>query len=232
MNSVSTMALPSPLQNLSDHARWLYPLSVIVAAAILGHFFGLGLGLLIVGGGTLVGSIWLLWSSLQGLGSDAPITLEEAISLGAPTVEEEQKRSVLRALKDLEYERAVGKISDEDYASLSEHYRTEAKRLLRAVDRDLSPERERAERILAERLATTQSPAAQSPAAQSPAAQSPAAKSSGAKNDAAAAGEAASSETAAADGTADPGQPAAVVAEDAEGEPARASKSRSSDAAT
>jgi hypothetical protein len=227
MNSVSTMALPSPLQNLSDHARWLYPLSVIVAAAILGHFFGLGLGLLIVGGGTLVGSIWLLWSSLQGLGSDAPITLEEAISLGAPTVEEEQKRSVLRALKDLEYERAVGKISDEDYASLSEHYRTEAKRLLRAVDRDLSPERERAERILAERLATTQSPAAQSPAAQSPAA-----KSSGAKNDAAAAGEAASSETAAADGTADPGQPAAVVAEDAEGEPARASKSRSSDAAT
>jgi hypothetical protein len=227
MNSVSTMALPSPLQNLSDHARWLYPLSVIVAAAILGHFFGLGLGLLIVGGGTLVGSIWLLWSSLQGLGSDAPITLEEAISLGAPTVEEEQKRSVLRALKDLEYERAVGKISDEDYASLSEHYRSEAKRLLRAVDRDLSPERERAERILAERLATTQSPAAQSPAAQSPAA-----KSSVAKSKAAAAGEAASSETAAADGTADPGQPAAVVAEDAEGEPARASKSRSSDAAT
>lgn len=147
------MALPRPIHNLSEHARWLYPLGVVVLAAVLGHFFGLGFGLLVVAGGTLVGSIWLLWASLQGIGGDAPITLEEALSLGAPSAEEEQKRAVLRALKDLEYERAVGKISDEDYASLAEHYRGEAKRLLRAVDRDLSPERERAERLLAERLA-------------------------------------------------------------------------------
>jgi hypothetical protein len=148
------MALPTPLQKLSEHARWLYPLSVVVAAAVLGQFFGLGLGLLVFAGGTLGGSIWLIWSSLQGLGGDAPITLEEAISLGAPSAEEEQKRAVLRALKDLEYERAVGKISDEDYTSLAEHYRSEAKRLLRVVDKDLGPERERAERILAERLAS------------------------------------------------------------------------------
>jgi hypothetical protein len=147
------MALPSPLQNLSDHGRWLYPLAVLLGAVLLGNLFGLGLGLLIFAGGTLGAAIWLIWSSLQGLGSDAPITLEEAISLGAPSAEEEQKRAVLRALKDLEYERAVGKISDDDYASLAEHYRGEAKRLLRAVDRDLSPERERAERLLAERLA-------------------------------------------------------------------------------
>jgi hypothetical protein len=166
MNSVNTMALPSPIQTLSDNARWLYPLSVVVLATLLGQFFGLGLGLLIVGGGTLGASIWLIWSSLQGLNSEAPITLEEAISLGAPSVEEEQKRAVLRALKDLEYERSVGKISDEDYASLSEHYRTEAKRLLRAVDQDLSPERERAERLLAERLAAqTPSPTASRAAA-------------------------------------------------------------------
>jgi hypothetical protein len=150
---VNTMALPSPLQTLSDNARWLYPLAVVAAAVLFGNIFGLGLGLLIIGGGVLFGSIWLIWSSLQGLGSDAPITLEEALSLGAPSAEEEQKRAVLRALKDLEYERAVGKISDEDYASLAEHYRSEAKRLLRAVDADSGPGRERAERLLAERLA-------------------------------------------------------------------------------
>jgi hypothetical protein len=147
------MALPSPTHFLSDNARWMYPLGVVLLSAILGHFFGLGMGLLVMAGGTLGGSIWLIWSSLQGLGGDVPITLEEALSLGAPSSEEEQKRAVLRALKDLEYERAVGKISEEDYASLAEHYRSEAKRLLRAVDMDLSPERERAERILAERLA-------------------------------------------------------------------------------
>jgi hypothetical protein len=153
------MALPRPLQTVSENARWLYPLTVVLLAIVLGNILGLGFSLLIVAGGALGGSIWLIWSSLQGLGSDAPITLEEALSLGAPSAEEEQKRAVLRALKDLEYERAVGKISEEDYASLAEHYRNEAKRLLRAVDRDLSPERERAERILAERLAATKATA-------------------------------------------------------------------------
>lgn len=153
------MALPRSFQNLAEHARWLYPLAVLLTAAVFGHFFGLGLSLLIVAGGALGASIWLIWSSLQGLGGDAPITLEEALSLGAPSAEEEQKRAVLRALKDLEYERTVGKISDDDYATLAEHYRGEAKRLLRAVDRDLSPERERAERILAERLASAKAAA-------------------------------------------------------------------------
>lgn len=216
------MALPSPIQNLSDNARWLYPLSVIVLATVLGQFFGLGLSLLIVAGGSLGASIWLIWSSLQGLGSDAPITLEEALSLGAPSAEEEQKRSVLRALKDLEYERAVGKISDEDYEALAEHYRGEAKRLLRAVDRDLSPERERAERILAERLAAARvaspsRPGAAAKVAATPTAQAPVA-SAGSASAGAAAGTAAE-------------QPGADAENDEEDEPARASKSPSSDVA-
>jgi hypothetical protein len=147
------MALPAPLQNMSSHARWLYPLVVLGLAILLGNIFGLGLGLLVFGGGVLGGGIWLIWSSLQGLMGEAPLTLDEAISLGAPSAEEEQKRAVLRALKDLEYERAVGKINDDDYTHLAEHYRKEAKRLLQAVDQDLNPERERAERILEERLA-------------------------------------------------------------------------------
>ncbi len=147
------LSLPPPLQNLGPLPRWVVPLAVVIAASVLGHFFGLSVGLLTLAGGVLCGSIWLFWSSLQGLAGDAPLTLEEAISLGAPSAEEEQKRAVLRALKDLEYERAVGKINDADYESLAEHYRNEAKRLLRAVDDDLGPERERAEQLLAERLA-------------------------------------------------------------------------------
>jgi hypothetical protein len=152
---VNTMALrfsPS-LQNFLPHLRWVAPLGVVALAIGLGNLFGLGVGLLTFSGGVLCGSIWLIWSSLQGLSGEAPLTLEEALSLGAPSAEEEQKRAVLRALKDLEYERAVGKINDADYATLAEHYRNEAKRLLRAVDQDLGPERDRAEQILAERLA-------------------------------------------------------------------------------
>ncbi len=150
------MALPSPLNQIAGHARWLYPLVVLAAAILLGNVFGLGLALLIVAGGVLGGVIWLVWSSLQGLVGDLPITLDEALLLGAPSAEEEQKRAVLRALKDLEYERAVGKINEEDYTNLSEHYKGEAKRLLRAVDAELTPERERAERLLAERLSASE----------------------------------------------------------------------------
>ncbi len=163
------MARPLPLsvENLSPLLRWVVPVLVVLLAIALGAAFGLSLALLTLAGGVLCGSIWLLWSSLQGLTGEAPLTLEEALSLGAPSAEEEQKRAVLRALKDLEYERAVGKINDADYASLAEHYRNEAKRLLRAVDDDLGPERERAEKILAERLAarTGAASAASSPAA-------------------------------------------------------------------
>lgn len=147
------LRLSPSVQNLLPHLRWAAPLGVVALAWALGHHFGLGVGLLTLSGGVLCGSIWLIWSSLQGLSGEAPLTLDEALSLGAPSAEEEQKRAVLRALKDLEYERAVGKINDADYAILAEHYRNEAKRLLRAVDQDLGPERERAEQILAERLA-------------------------------------------------------------------------------
>jgi hypothetical protein len=59
---------------------------------------------------------------------------------------------VLRALKDLEYERTVGKISDEDFLELSARYRSEAKALLQTLDRELAPARARAEAELAERL--------------------------------------------------------------------------------
>src|SRR4051812_44449350 len=133
--------------------RWAAPLITLLAAAIARTLYGVQLGVLVLAAAALSLVIWLLWSRVQALTGESELTFEEAFSLGARSAEEEQKRAVLRALKDLEYERSVGKISEEDYASLAEHYRTEAKRLLRAVDRDLSPERERAERILAERLA-------------------------------------------------------------------------------
>jgi hypothetical protein len=146
------MASPVSVEQLSKLMRWLPALGVVLAFA-LGNVFGIGIGLLVAAGTALLLGIWVFWSSLQNLSGDAPLTLDEALSLGAPSVEEEQKRAVLRALKDLEYERAVGKISEADYNQLSERYRQDAKRLLRLVDRDLTPERERAERLLEARLA-------------------------------------------------------------------------------
>jgi hypothetical protein len=129
------------------------PAVTVVAAVVVGVTLGVEVSILVVAAGALAGVIALLWASVQSLTGESPLTLEEAMTLGAPSAEEEQKRSVLRALKDLEFERAVGKISDEDYADLSARYRAEAKRLMQLLDEGAQPERERAEKALRQRLA-------------------------------------------------------------------------------
>jgi hypothetical protein len=95
----------------------------------------------------------LMWSSVQSLTGTSSIGFEEALGMGAPSRVEEEKRAVLRALKDLEYERGVGKISDEDYRELSARYRAEAKRLMQSLDESLGPAREEVERAIQARLA-------------------------------------------------------------------------------
>jgi hypothetical protein len=72
--------------------------------------------------------------------------------MGARSAEEEQKRAVLRALKDLEYERSVGKISEEDYHEYSVRYRAEAKRLIRDLDESLAEARKQVEREVERRV--------------------------------------------------------------------------------
>lgn len=132
--------------------RWMGVLAVVLLAVVVGLEFGLGSALLVLAGGTLLGGILLFWISLQGLAGQGDLTLDEAMSLAAPSAEEEQKQAVLRALKDLEFERSVGKITDDDYRELSERYRNEAKALLLMVDRNMAPAMKQAETLLAERL--------------------------------------------------------------------------------
>jgi hypothetical protein len=143
--------LPNHLQKMGA-LRKIALFLLGIAALACGLLFGLATALLLLAGAALLNCILLLWSSLQGLAGESPMTLEEALSLGAPSAEEEQKQAVLRALKDLEYERSVGKISDQDYHELSQRYRAEAKALLLLVDRDLSPAVKKAEELLAKRL--------------------------------------------------------------------------------
>jgi hypothetical protein len=135
------------------------PAVTVVTALAVGVAVGVELSLLVVAAGALAGVIALLWASVQALTGESPLTLEEAMTLGAPSAEEEQKRSVLRALKDLEFERSVGKISDEDYAELSARYRSQAKRLMQLLDEGAQPDRERAEKALRDRLAKDARPA-------------------------------------------------------------------------
>lgn len=131
---------------------WASPLLVVIVALIMGQIFGVQLAVLGLAGGVLLLVIWLLWNSVQALAGDTELSFEEAYSLGARTAEEEQKRSVLRALKDLEYERSVGKISEEDFHDYSARYRAEAKRLMQSLDDGLAVQRKQVEAELARRL--------------------------------------------------------------------------------
>jgi hypothetical protein len=148
--------------------RWAAPLITLIAAIIAGTLYGVQLVVLILAGAALLLVIWLLWSSVQALTGESELTFEEAFSLGARSAEEEQKRAVLRALKDLEYERSVGKISDDDYNEYAARYRTEAKRLIQGLEEHLAEGRKQVEAELARRLEhkTTKAKAHESAASQ------------------------------------------------------------------
>ena len=133
--------------------RWAAPLVVLFTAIAAGTLFGVQLVVLTLAGAALLLVIWLLWSSVQALTGESELSFEEAFSLGARSAEEEQKRAVLRALKDLEYERSVGKISEEDYREYSTRYRAEAKRLIQSLDENLAEGRKQVERELERRMA-------------------------------------------------------------------------------
>ncbi|HSC86860.1 MAG TPA: hypothetical protein VLC09_06295 [Polyangiaceae bacterium] len=127
------------------------PVSAL-SLALAGHYSGLAGAFLIGAALTLALVIALVWASLDQLASGGEMSFHDAYHLAAPTPAEEQKRAVLRALKDLEYEKAVGKISPEDYEQLSRHYRDEAKRFIALADESLAEGRKLAELALAHEL--------------------------------------------------------------------------------
>lgn len=88
----------------------------------------------------LVAALVALWWSVRSTLGGAE---EAALDLGEDSSERtallETKRSLLRALKDLEHERQVGKLDEVDYQRLSETYRARAKEVLAQLDQDLGP---------------------------------------------------------------------------------------------
>lgn len=142
--------------SFSSGQRWLLFLGAVLlslgAAFLAANIFGRGAFFLVLATIGLLGAITLFWRSTQSLTGEAPLSLDEALSLTAPHAEEERKQAVLRVLKDLEYERAVGKIADADFHELQRKYRAEARALLATLDDELAPARKHAEQLLEERL--------------------------------------------------------------------------------
>jgi hypothetical protein len=140
-------------------ARWAafgIPSLTVLGAIGVGMTTSAGPAILVLVAGALLSTIALLWASLRTLSGDAPLPADlEAAAIMPHGRSElaEKKRRVLRALKDLEHEHAVGKIDDKDYGTLGARFREEAKAILRELDAEIEPMREKAEAMAKEHLA-------------------------------------------------------------------------------
>jgi ribosomal protein L40E len=126
------------------------PLVTLTIAAIVAILVGPATSILVVAAGVLLGVIALLWASLRVLSGDAPLPPElEALDMAAQGIDAlaVRKKMLLRALKDLENERGLGKLEAEDYEQLASTYRAELKSVMKRIDEALAPHRAKAEEL-------------------------------------------------------------------------------------
>jgi hypothetical protein len=104
----------------------------------------------------LLAAISFIWASLRTLfGAEHDLYLEQSVAVRTRMDLLDEKEAVLKSLKDLEFEREVGKLSDEDFARLDLEFRKRAKGILRTLDDDLKEHRDKAHELLAKELKKT-----------------------------------------------------------------------------
>jgi hypothetical protein len=102
----------------------------------------------------LLACISFLWSSLRVLlGGEHDLYLVQSQTLRSRMELLDEKDSLVKSLRDLVFEREVGKLSDEDFARVSADFRARAKRVMRALDDDLREHREKARKLVEAELA-------------------------------------------------------------------------------
>ena len=134
------------------------PAVTVTLAAVMGVTIGAPMAILVLAAGMLLGVIGLFWASLRILSGDAPLSPElEALDASGHAVDAlaSRKKMLLRALKDLDNERALGKLEEEDHEQLSQTYRNELKDVLARIDASLEPHRKKAEDAARSYLAKT-----------------------------------------------------------------------------
>jgi len=125
-------------------------LVALVVAGVLAKMYGLAVSVLLLAAVALVGVVGFVFRTMQSIAEPSD---EDVLSDLAPTDADARKLAALRALKDIDYEHALGNLSDEDHADLSARYRAQAKLAMRAVDEERKERRARAEALVAEDLA-------------------------------------------------------------------------------
>lgn len=98
-------------------------------------------------------SISFLWGSLRTLlGGEHELYVAETSAAQRHAELLTEKEEHLKSLKDLEFEREVGKLSDEDFKRLTSEIRNKAKKVMRDLDEELREHRQKAHKLVESEL--------------------------------------------------------------------------------
>jgi hypothetical protein len=120
--------------------RLLYPAIVLAVAAAIGGWAAwsggrISVAFLVFATLALGWIVWLAFHAAQALVKDAPAVDAGAVVTGKRRKElEREKQSLLKALKELDFDHQMGKVSDKDFADISATYRARAIRVMRQLD--------------------------------------------------------------------------------------------------
>ncbi|MEZ4260809.1 MAG: zinc ribbon domain-containing protein [Polyangiaceae bacterium] len=127
------------------------PIVTVTLAAAAGVMMNVGVAILVLASGLMLGAIGFFWGSLRVLSGEAPLPADMAeLEAARERVDplEGRRDMLLRALKDLEVERSIGKLDDSDFADVAQRYRVELRDVLRAMDESVAPHMQAAEKAV------------------------------------------------------------------------------------
>ncbi len=122
---------------------------VLVVAVPLGILRGAPTVVLWIAFALLASAVLIFWEAMRTALDPAASGDEiDADDEGVPAELDARKKAALQALRDIEFERSIGRLSDEDFKGLEKKYRDEARAAMRAIDEGLGPWMDRAEKML------------------------------------------------------------------------------------
>ena len=132
------------------HALKIGVAAVVGVAVPIGVMRGSPAVVLWVGFALLAAAAVLFWETIRllldrGLPGDFDAGEDDGFALAAL---EERKRTAMQALRDLDFERSIGRLGDEDHRALELRYREEARAAMKALDEGIGPWRGRAEKMV------------------------------------------------------------------------------------
>lgn len=139
----------APRDDFARHVPAVGAAFVLAVAVPLGLLRGAPSVVLWVAFALLAAAVLIFWEALRtALDPAAPGDEADTDGQGVPSDLEARKRAALKALKDIDFERSIGRLSDDDHKELEGKYRAEARAAMRAIDEGLGPWLTRAEGLL------------------------------------------------------------------------------------